>query len=115
MCLLSTCPDSYPSRRCQKTEGTRILDSVLVEKLSPANRRQALFLATPPEPRPLGVNAYDVTMLVRRSGVNRPDSRGAALLSSVPRATSDTDLAETYAVSSHSPPVVKFREPITVA
>ena len=100
---------SYPPRRSQKTEGARILEAVLARKLSAASESPTLFRATPPSsaaPRSLGVNQYDVSTLVRQTGVNRPDSRASAILASA-RGTSDADLA--------AAPAVKFREPVTVS
>ena len=72
-----------------------------------------MYRVTPPSSaasRSLGVNQHDVTLLVRQTGVNRPDTRGAAILASA-RGLSDTEMANAYAAAS----AVKFKEPVTVS
>ncbi|KAK7485121.1 hypothetical protein BaRGS_00023661 [Batillaria attramentaria] len=103
----------YPPRRCQKTEGARLIDSVLSIKLAQAHRLGEMYPLPPSgsaRAPSLGVNENDVTFIVRQTGVIRPNSYGDAILSSA-RATPDR-VVETEAPAVT--PAVKFREPIAV-
>lgn len=101
----------YPPRRSQKTEGARVIESVLSIKLAQAKPLREMIEAPPGFARApsLGVNQQDVDFLVRQTDLNRPGSRGGAILTSA-RATPAPDEP-----ASNIAPVVKFREPIAVS
>lgn len=91
----------------------------MTAKQSLYSRHPAYFTIGPPSnsaaPRALGVNDSDITMLTRETGVNRPGTKGGALLVAARSYPEEEDVSASYNGSYPSPREVKFSEPVSVA
>ncbi|KAL8606142.1 hypothetical protein ACOMHN_067125 [Nucella lapillus] len=103
----------YPSRRCQKTDGARILQTVLDAKMAHASRFHSQFRVlspSSPAPRGIRVTQHDVSLLVRQTAAGKPQSRANVILASARHSDSGQDLPKSSAA-----PAVTFCEPISVS